>query len=68
MEGTLFIIEIHSDLGYTGEFVSKTLSVIRRILLLKKVYVFISRACEYILFPGTKDFEEAIKIKDLEMS
>ena len=52
---------------YTKEFVSRTLSVVGRMLVLKDVYVFTSRTCEYVLFPGTRDFAEVIKVKELEM-
>lgn len=51
-----------------AEFVLRTLSVVGRILVFKEVYVFIYRTCEYILFLGTRDFVEVIKVKGLEMS
>lgn len=51
----------------TGEFVSRTVSVVGRMLVLKDVYVHLSRTCEYVLFLGTRDFAEVIKVKDLEM-
>lgn len=36
-------------------------------MVLKDVYVLLSGTCEYVLFSGTGDFAEVIKVKDLEM-